>query len=86
MQTQFPARKSRCQQVIDHLQLTGRITDATARQQFGAFRLADAIYRLRRERKHLVPKGKAIITVPRIDVNGTPFAEYRLVQETPRNA
>jgi hypothetical protein len=83
--TQTP-RPTRCRQVIHHLIAHGRITDATARHQFGAFRLADAIYRLRGDRADLVPTGKAIITVPREDLNGTPFAEYRLVPETQANA
>lgn len=75
-------RPTRVEQVLTHLRAHGRITDATARQQFGAFRLADAIYRLRTTRKGLLPKGKGILTVIREDLNGTPFAEYRLVPET----
>lgn len=74
-------RPTRTQQVIDHLVRLGRITDATARQQYGAFRLADAIYRLRGKRSNLVPAGFQIITVNREDLNRTPFAEYRLVPE-----
>ncbi len=80
------SRPTRAEQVIDHLVRVGRITDATARAQYGSFRLADAIYRLRRERKDLVPQGQAIITVDREDVNGTPFAEYRLVPESQAHA
>lgn len=80
--TRAAPRPTRTEQVIDHLIRVGRITDATARAQYGSFRLADAIYRLRRERNDLVPKGQAILTVNREDVNGTPFAEYRLVPET----
>lgn len=79
-------RPSRPAQVIHHLKAHGRITDATARHQFGAFRLADAVYRLRTDRQSLVPKGKGILTVPREDLNGTPFAEYRLVPESQLNA
>jgi hypothetical protein len=65
--------------VINHLKVLGRITDATARAAYGTFRLADAIYRLRREAAHLVPKGQTIVTLPRTDVAGNLFAEYRLV-------
>lgn len=72
-------RPSRPRQVLHHLTAHGRITDATARHQFGAFRLADAIYRLRTDLKALMPKGKGILTVMREDLNETPFAEYRLV-------
>lgn len=79
-------RPSRPDQVLTHLKAHGRITDATARHQFGAFRLADAIYRLRTDLKTRVPKGKGILTVTREDLNGTPFAEYRLVPETQLNA
>jgi hypothetical protein len=71
-------RPTRPQQVIDHLIAVGRITDATARAQYGSFRLADAIYRLRGRLGRLVPAGFKIITVERTDVNGTLFAEYRL--------
>lgn len=80
------SRPTRAQQVIHHLIAHGRITDATARHQFGAFRLADAVYRLRTERSDLVPKGKRIVSVMREDLNGTPFAEYRLVPETQAHA
>jgi hypothetical protein len=79
-------RPTRPQQVIHHLVAHGRITDATARHQFGAFRLADAIYRLRTDRADLVPLDMGILTVPREDLNGTPFAEYRLVPENQLNA
>ena len=79
-------RPTRAEQVIHHLIAHGRITDATARHQFGAFRLADAVYRLRGERNDLVPHGFEIISVPREDLNGTPFAEYRLVPETQAHA
>lgn len=79
-------RPTRPQQVIHHLVAHGRITDATARHQFGAFRLADAIYRLRTDRADLVPADFGILTVPREDLNGTPFAEYRLVPENQLNA
>lgn len=80
------SRPTRAQQVIHHLIAHGRITDATARHQFGAFRLADAVYRLRTERSDLVPRGKRIVSVMREDLNGTPFAEYRLVPETQAHA
>ena len=83
MQTQRPTRP---EQVIHHLIAHGRITDATARHQFGAFRLADAIYRLRGDRKALVPADFKVISVIREDLNGTPFAEYRLVPETQAHA
>jgi len=74
-------RPTRPQQVIDHLIAVGRITDATARAQYGSFRLADAIYRLRGRKRRLVPEGFKVITVERTDVNGTLFAEYRLTPE-----
>lgn len=67
--------------VINHLNQLGRITDATARAQYGSFRLADAIYRLRNDKAHLVPKGKVIVTVHREDLMGNEFAEYRLVDK-----
>lgn len=64
--------------VIEHLKVLGRITDATARAAYGAFRLADAIYRLRTSHSDLIPEGFEIVTVPRTDVAGHLFAEYRL--------
>lgn len=72
-------RPTKVQIVAHHLKELGRITDATARAQYGSFRLADAIYRLRHERPDLLPKGKIIITVDRVDLMGNAFAEYRLV-------
>ncbi len=86
MTTVMTKRPTRPEQVIHHLKAHGRITDATARHQFGAFRLADAIYRLRTDRASLVPDGQGILTVPREDLNGTPFAEYRIVPENQLNA
>jgi len=65
--------------VIEHLKVLGRITAATAHQAYGYFWLPGAIFALRGRSKHLVPEGKTIITVPRVDVRGNPFAEYRLV-------
>lgn len=81
-----PFRKTKPELVIDHLKAIGRITDATARAQYGTFRLADAIYRLKGEKKHLVPRGKAIVAMRRKDVVGNTFAEYRLVPEGLANA
>jgi len=74
-------QRTKPQIVAQHLKMLGRITDATARAAYGSFRLADAIYRLRHDPKaqRLLPKGHTIITVPRVDVMGNPFAEYRLV-------
>lgn len=72
-------KRTKVQIVAHHLETLGRITDATARAQYGSFRLADAIYRLRHERSDLLPPGKVIITVPREDLMGNLFAEYRLV-------
>ena len=83
MRTERPTRP---EQVIDHLIRVGRITDATARAQYGSFRLADAVYRLKTRLQRLVPDGQTIITVMREDVNGTPFAEYRLIPESQANA
>lgn len=79
-------KKTKPQLVIDHLTVIGRITDATARAQYGTFRLADAIYRLRTDKKHLVPAGKTIVTKLREDLMGNTFAEYRLVPENLTNA
>lgn len=79
-------RKTRVQTVIEHLLDLGRITEATANHQYGRFRLADVIHRLRNERKDLVPKGFAILTVNREDRMGQQFAEYRLVPENQAHA
>lgn len=73
------SRRSKVQMVADHLVELGRITDGGALIQYGRFRLSDAIYRLRRERRDLLPPGKRIITVERTDRMGNLFAEYRLV-------
>lgn len=65
--------------VIEHLKVLGRITAATAHQAYGYFWLPGAIYALRNRAKHLVPEGKTIITVERLDVRDNVFAEYRLI-------
>src|SRR3546814_17893701 len=50
-------RPTRPAQVIDHLIRVGRITDATARAQYGSFPLADAVYRLRPRMSRPLHKG-----------------------------
>lgn len=71
--------KTKPEIVIAHLKEIGRITAATARAAYGDFRLADAIYRLRTDKAHLVPAGMEIVMLPRYDVARNLFAEYRLV-------
>ncbi len=72
-------RPTKIEIVANHLRELGRITDATARAQYGALSLPMAIYALRHRRPDLLPKGKVIITVPRVDLMGNTFGEYRLV-------
>lgn len=72
--------------VIEHLKVLGRITAATAHQAYGYFWLPGAIYALRNRASHLVPDGKAILTVERTDVRGNVFAEYRLVPQEQAHA
>lgn len=74
-------KRTKPELVMDHLKVLGRVTDATARAAYGSFRLADAIYRLRTSHRDLVPETHSIITVPRYDVAGNLFAEYRLVDK-----
>jgi len=66
--------------VAEHLVNYGSISEGTATIEYGRFRLADAIYKLRRSHRHLLPKGKDIVTETRKDANGQPYGVYKLVE------
>jgi hypothetical protein len=65
--------------VAEHLMKYGTISDGTAVLEYGRFRLSDAIYKLRRSHRHLLPAGKRIVTETRHDAHGQPYGVYRLV-------
>lgn len=67
------------QLVIEHLQKHGRITEGHALIEYGRFSVAHAIWSLRGPKAYLVPEGKTIRTIMQTDVNGQPYAEWRLV-------
>lgn len=59
--------------VLNYLQSFGPITPLKAQSEFGCWRLASVINRLRND-------GHSIITVPRRTYSGKAFAEYRLIR------
>lgn len=72
-------RLSRIETVALHLAQRGHISEGSALIEYGRFRLADVIHRLRNERTDLLPEGKEIITLHKRDTQGNPYGEYHLV-------
>lgn len=72
-------RKSRVETVAAHLQQRGHISEGSALIEYGRFRLADVIHRLRNDRTDLVPEGQEIVTIHKQDTQGNPYGEYHLV-------
>jgi hypothetical protein len=58
----------------------GHISEGSALIEYGRFRLADVIHRLRTDRADLIPEGKEIVTVHKQDTQGQPYGEYHLVE------
>lgn len=75
-------RLSRVELVAEHLKQRGHISEGSALVEYGRFRLADAIYRLRRERSDLIPEDMEIITMNKNDTQGNGYGEYHLVRKT----
>jgi len=73
------ARRSRIQTVVDHLNSRGHISEGSSLIEYGRFRLADVIHRLRTERQDLLPEGKEIVTLHKKDTQGNDYGEYHLV-------
>ena len=83
------ARKSRIETVAAHLVARGHISEGSSLIEYGRFRLADVIYRLRKERQDLLPEGMEIVTIHKQDTQGNPYGEYHLVPKAaqrPRTA
>lgn len=59
----------------------GHISEGSALIEYGRFRLADVIHRLRNERADLIPEGMEIVTIHKQDTQGNPYGEYHLVSE-----
>lgn len=57
--------------VLDHLLTRGSITPLEALNEYGCFRLADVIYKLKKDGWHIM--------TDMVTRNGKTFAEYRLV-------
>lgn len=70
---------TRIETVAAHLASRGHISEGTALIEYGRFRLADVIFRLRRERSDLLPEGMEIVTIHKTDTKGAPYGEYHLV-------
>lgn len=73
-------QRSRVEIVADHLIQRGHISEGAAIVEYGRFRLADVIHRLRNDRTDLIPEGKEIVTVHKRDTQGNPYGEYHLVE------
>lgn len=67
--------------VARHLIEYGHISEGTALIEYGSLSVAHAVWRLRRDKKHLLPAGKKIITRLRKDANGQRYGVYHLVSE-----
>lgn len=76
-------RKTKTELTMEVLREHGRITEATGHAVFGRYHVGGAIYRLRNQDRDLIPPGKTIVTLMRVDVNGNEFAEWRLVPSEP---
>jgi len=76
-------RKTKTELTMDILKEHGRITEALGWAVHGRYHVGGTIFRLRNQDADLVPAGKKIITVMRVDVNGNEFAEWRLVAVAP---
>lgn len=71
--------KSRVELVADHLKSKGHISEGSALVEYGRFRLADAIHRLRTDRADLIPDDQEIVTIHKRDTQGNKYGEYHLV-------
>lgn len=76
--------QTRVELVANHLQTRGHISEGSALIEYGRFRLADVIHRLRTDRSDLVPEGWEIVTHHKKDTQGNPYGEYHLVQTAAR--
>lgn len=72
-------RLSRVETVAEHLKQRGHISEGSALVEYGRFRLADVIHRLRTERTDLLPEGMEIVTIHKQDTQGNQYGEYHLV-------
>lgn len=70
---------TRIETVAAHLARRGHISEGSALIEYGRFRLADVIHRLRNERADLLPPGMEIITIHKTDTKGASYGEYHLV-------
>jgi hypothetical protein len=66
--------------VAEHLKQRGHISEGSALIEYGRFRLADVIHRLRTDRADLIPEGKEIVTIHKQDTQGNRYGEYTLVE------
>lgn len=71
--------RSRVETVALHLIQRGHISEGSALIEYGRFRLADVIHRLRNDRADLLPPEHEIVTLHKRDTQGNPYGEYHLV-------
>jgi hypothetical protein len=74
-----PRRRTRVETVAAHLIQRGHISEGSALVEYGRFRLADVIHRLRNDRSDLIPEGMEIVTIHKQDTKGDNYGEYTLV-------
>lgn len=73
--------KTRLELVAEHLKARGHIREGSSLVEYGRFRLGAAIHQLRHRRSDLLPEGKEIVTVHKLDTQGNSYGEYHLVQK-----
>lgn len=71
-------RKTKQEQVLEHLQKYGQITPLEALREYGLYRLSDAIYKLRRKGYHI----ESVLTAGEDHCGGgVCFSTYRYKEE-----
>jgi len=69
---------TREEQVISILQRRGHISEGTAFVELGRVQVASAIWRIKNRKKHLIPAGHVIASVPKYDSAGKRYVEWQL--------
>lgn len=74
----MPRSLTREEQVMAILTAKGHISEATGFAELGRVQVASAIWRIKNRRWGLIPKGKQIVSVPKLDTSGNRYVEWRL--------
>lgn len=70
--------RTKVELTLKTLEQRGHITEVTGSAEHGRYRVGATIHLLRTTKKHLLPKGKEIVTVWKTDSNGSQYGEYQL--------